>query len=525
VETGLTGTACSSVACTGRGTELSTACSVSPSSLDFGAVDVGESSDLSFTIENSGETTISGAVGELCDHYSVVSGYGAYSLGVGGSRTVTVRFEPTSCGEHVCTIETGVETCADVTCAGEGGGAACELSTGSLDFGVIALGASADLTFTVTNTGCATLSGAVNESCDDYSIVAGGGSYSLSAGQARSVTVRFSPSSEGSKGCTVQTGLPVTECEAIACTGQGVDISKECLVSPVNLSFDPVEIGSHSELDFTITNNGATTLPGAVSESCDHYAVVSGGGSYSLGAGQSRAVTVRFEPTSCGTHTCMIETGVPECADVGCTGQGWEDGCDVSPDTLDFGVVTIGSTQDESFVLTNTGCTTLTGAISESCDEYSIVSGGGSYSLGAGASRAITVRFSPDSCGVRPCTIETGVDICSDIACVGEGDKVECEVSPLNYGFGVVDLGSYEDATFTITNDGCSDIAGTVTEPCVDFSIISGESYSIGPGKSHTVTIRFSPVSSGPRTCAVDTGVESCPFYICSGTGANVEWT
>ncbi len=521
IETGLTGSACSAVGCVGRGGEVPASCGVSPAGLSFGAVAVGASADLSFTITNTGMATLSGTLakstGGDCGDFSIVSGAGPYALGPGESLTASVRFTPGSCGPKSCAIETGADACSDVACTGEGGGAGCQVSPSGLDFGQVSVGANAVRSFSITNTGCTVLEGAVSESCAEYSIVSGGGAYLLAAGQVRSVTVRFTPASPGVKTCTVQTGPAGSPCSSVACEGEGLPAG--CSVSPTSLSFGPVELGSYTDRSFTITNGGSTTLSGTVSESCGQYSVVSGGGSYSLGAGQSRTVTVRFEPTSCGTKTCKVETGSDACADVDCSGEGRDTRCEVSPAVLDFGTVQEGWTADLSFTIRNVGCTTLTGAVSESCDGYSVVSGGGPYSLIQGQSRTVTVRFSPSSCGTYGCTVETGLEACPSVTCTGEGDRSDCDVSPANFGFGGVEVGSYKDATFTITNNGCRTISSTLTESCAAFSIVSGQSFSIIPGGSHTVTVRFSPGSAGPVTCVIETGNASCPYFICSGTG------
>jgi hypothetical protein len=237
-------------------------CVVSPTSLDFGTVDLGSSADLSFTMTNNGAGALSGTIEESCDQYSIASGGGSYSLGAGESRTVTVRFEPASCGTHTCTIETGVEPCPDVSCAGQGGGTGCELTPSSLDFGDVDVGSSADLTFTLTNTGCTALNGTIAESCDHYALVSGGGPYSLSAGQSLTVTVRFTPKSPGgTHECTIETGLAGTPCSGVSCTGEGSGEYTECIVSPANLDFGTVDIGTSADRTFTITNGGTTRFP------------------------------------------------------------------------------------------------------------------------------------------------------------------------------------------------------------------------------------------------------------------------
>jgi hypothetical protein len=137
-------------------------------------------------------------------------------------------------------------------------------------------------------------------------------------------------------------------------------------------------------------------------------------------AGDSVVVTVRFEPTSLGQHDCTIETGNDLCSDVYCTGAG-RSPCQVSPTSLDFGTIMVGSHLDKSFTVTNIGQGSLTGTISESCNHYSIVSGEGVYILASGEYLTVTVRFEPATPGQHNCTVETGNGLCSDVYCTGVG--------------------------------------------------------------------------------------------------------
>ncbi|HWL93178.1 MAG TPA: choice-of-anchor D domain-containing protein [Phycisphaerae bacterium] len=110
-----------------------------------------------------------------------------------------------------------------------------------------------------------------------------------------------------------------TDCDDSNCSGPPCDDPPQCLVAPTALSFGTVQVGSSNDRSFTITNDGGGTLSGNVLESCAHYSIVSGGGSYNLGAGQSRTVTVRFSPSSTGTKSCNISVG-DDCNSVGCSG-------------------------------------------------------------------------------------------------------------------------------------------------------------------------------------------------------------
>ena len=68
--------------------------SVTPSSLNFGSVYVGNSVDLNFTVANSGGGVLVGTAVTNAP-FAIVAG-GSYNLSAGQSQTVTVRFTPTS---------------------------------------------------------------------------------------------------------------------------------------------------------------------------------------------------------------------------------------------------------------------------------------------------------------------------------------------------------------------------------------------------------------------------------------------
>ena len=79
--------------------------SVDVSSLDFGAVDVGESEERTAEVRNIGDGTLSGEVSlSGSAAYAVTGGGGSFSLGEGATREVTVRFTPEDEGEAEATL-------------------------------------------------------------------------------------------------------------------------------------------------------------------------------------------------------------------------------------------------------------------------------------------------------------------------------------------------------------------------------------------------------------------------------------
>jgi hypothetical protein len=149
-----------------------------------------------------------------------------------------------------------------------------------------------------------------------------------------------------------------------------------------------------------------------------------------------------------------VFTGVSCESDYLLTITGFTDGCQVTPDSLDFGRVPVGSVADRSFVIKNTTSTTLSGTISESCDAYTIVSGSGFYSLMPGDSVSVLVRFAPQAEGSYPCSIGTGNGVvCGGVACTGVGLGVFSDI-----GAGLAGLSSSSIAWGDYDNDGDLDI-------------------------------------------------------------------
>ena len=207
--------------------------------------------------------------------------------------------------------------------------------------------------------------------------------------------------------------------------GGGTDIfalpTPLCRIEPDQLDFGQVHAFRDSTL--VISNDGGGVVSGNVSESCDHFAVLAGGGPFSLGVGEQLAVTVRFEPTSGGTHACTLDTGLGGCADVQLTGDGVDPSCLVAPASLDFGSVTIGHHADLPFIVTNQGGCRLTGSVDAPAGPFSLVQGAGPFDLGHGDTLEVVVRFTPVAAGTATAAVSAGV-ACPGVACSGVGDRV-----------------------------------------------------------------------------------------------------
>lgn len=211
-------TPCGSVSCSAEGSNPAK-CRVSTTSLSFQQTEVGQSRQLSFTLYNDGCEPLSGPISESCSDYSVSPS--TVNITGGGSQLVTVTFAPVqgSCGTKNCTIT--VPGGCSVAASGQATyPPGCSISQSSLAFGQVNVGQTKDLCLTVTNTGCATLSGSVSSNCSDFTIVSGS-PISLGAGQSAQVCVRFTPSTSlcGPRQCVLT--LP-TPCATVPLSGEAL---------------------------------------------------------------------------------------------------------------------------------------------------------------------------------------------------------------------------------------------------------------------------------------------------------------
>jgi uncharacterized repeat protein (TIGR01451 family) len=270
-------------------------------------------------------------------------------------------------------------------------------------------------------------------------------------------------------------------------------------VSLTSLPFGEVVVGSTKDLTFTVTNTGGGTLTGTVTTSAP-FSIISGS-TFSLGAGASQAVIVRFSPTSSGSFGGVVNiTSSGGSASVTLSGTGTAlagPALTVCGTTLDFGSVPVGSLpKNLTCTVTNTGTGTLTGTAA-TVPPFSIVSGT-PFSLGAGQSGTLTLRFTPSSAspaeGVLSFSSNGGNPT---ITLRGTGTQGSVlAVSPTTVNFGGVRVGGNKDLTLSVQNTGGGTLTRTVCAPA-PFSSTSGASFSLTAGQSQPLTVRFSPPSPG----------------------------
>ena len=510
--------------------------SVTPTSHDFGDVTIGNSATYSFTVRNMGESTLTGSVTGLSGAFSCTSGC-SYDLGAGGSQTVRVQFSPTGATSYNDTANFSGGGGASVTVSGAGTSAASNCTWQQVDY----------------CPGNLCINQYQGSNFPNCSVI----------GTSCSVDGQL-------QGCNSSTNLQ------LYCSCSGSAPPPLISVSPGSQDFGTVNVGSSLSKTFTVKNVGGGALSGSVTGLSGAFSCTSGC-SYDLGAGGSQTVRVQFSPTGATSYndTANFSGGGGASAGVSGVGGALSAAISVSPSPFDYGDVPVWGTVDQTFTVTNTGSGTLSGNVTFAKGTAFFCLSGCSYSLSAGSSQPVKIRFVPPTAGpyndtaafsgsggvnvplsgtgvaASSCDCEwvcnngaTGGPVsasdiytCGSIAgssCLMSGSSLNSascypssnpslSVIPSSLNFGNVTVGSTPTMTVTVKNVGTGILNGSVSGLSAPFSCISGScSYSLAGGNSQVITIRFSPSSAIPYSdTALFSGAEGASVSV-MGTGASV---
>lgn len=226
------------------GTASPSTLNFSPTSLDFGTVAVGTTSTLPVQVTNSGSTPATFNSITATGDYTVNAGCPA-TLAARTSCTLQVTFKPTQSDTRTGTLKiaSSVSTLPlTVPLTGIGAQSHLTAAPSSLNFGSLALTASANLPVTLTNTGNATITNLALAITGDYALTTPCASSTLAAGATCTATLTFTPTTLGTR------------------TG-ALTITSSDSTSPLTLPLTGIGVPNGS---FTLTASGGTTANATV---------------------------------------------------------------------------------------------------------------------------------------------------------------------------------------------------------------------------------------------------------------------
>jgi hypothetical protein len=301
---------------TGTGTVAAT---LSPSTYNYGSVNVGSQGSQSFTLANTGTSAIHIASTAVPNTLFTIGSTNCGTLLAGGATCAyTVVFHPTSAGAQTTTFsvtdDAGTQTAA-LTATGVQATPQAALTPATGNFNSITSGTtSAPISFTLTNAGNAALSitsfgisGANSSSFLQGTSTCGS---SLAAGASCTIAVSFAPASAGTFTATLSvTDAVGTQTASLTGTGTAVPAPQAAL-TPATANFGNVTEGTASSAQtFTLANTGnaALTISGISLTGADSAAFTSTNTcGNTLAAGASCNISVTFNPSSTGTDAATL---------------------------------------------------------------------------------------------------------------------------------------------------------------------------------------------------------------------------
>jgi len=236
---------------------------------NFGDVCLGSLKDMDLTINNSGGCNLS--VSNITSNSNEFIAPGVtfpLIVSAGSSTRVPIRFQPTSLGPKSATVTITSNAPTSPTTVDVSGNVppGDVRVTGSFDFGDVCAGTLAEKTISVCNVGKCNLAVtrvAFDPACSDFSIINNPFPATVSPDSCVNLVIRFTPTSDGPKSCTLVITSDDPDASEITKTVTA-DTPEPSIDIPSNLTFLPTVIQSlgncQSQKSFPISNTGTCNL-------------------------------------------------------------------------------------------------------------------------------------------------------------------------------------------------------------------------------------------------------------------------
>lgn len=527
------------VALSGTGTQPGL--SISPASLNFGNVTVGQSTSQKVTLTNSGNVNMVINLATLSGAGFTMSGLSLPStLGAGQSTSFNVQFAPTTAGGVTGSIVfTDNAPASPQTLSLSGSGVAANATLianpGSFAFGNVVVGSSSSQSITLTNNGNtgATISQA-SISGTGFSMSGLATPVTLQAGQSTSFTAKFAPAATGNASGTITiTSNATNSTLTIALTGVGTQ--GQLSANPASVNFGSLVIGASDSVAITLTNTGtASATVSQASVSGTGFSLSGLATPVTINPGQGTSFTAKFAPTAAGNFSgnISVTSNAPNSplniALSGVATQPPQPQLTINPTSVNFNSVNVGSTGTATITLSNPGnASTVISQATASGTGFSFSGLSVPTTIAAGGSTSFTAKFAPTTTGNASGSISLTSNAPgspASIALSGTGVQAQLVANPSIVSFGNVITGNSNSQTITLSNGGNASV--TITQANVSGAGFSTTGLSlpktIAAGGNTTFNVVFAPTSAGSVTGSVSlvSNAPNSPLAInLSGTG------
>jgi PKD repeat protein len=357
--------------------------SVRPGSLNYGSLVIGQTSNQFFSVINTGQVMLTGTAAVGLPFAAISNA--SYTVVGGATGLVLISFSPSAAGpvtSNVVFTSTGGVSTNAVTGTGLMP-ANLIANPGSLNFGTIATGTTAQATFVVTNSGSALLSGTAVVGGTPFAI-ASGSPFNIAGFGSTNVVVNFTPASAGSFTDQVifaSNGGGATN----AVTGVSAIVPAPSFNGSPTAGLVPLTVTFTDTSTGTITNRLWTFGDGGTTNTLNTTLLYT----YS-GTGVFTVALSDFGPVG-GTQIStrmnyIVVTNIPA-------------QLVVSPAIRNYGALLVGQSSTQNFSVVNSGLDLLSGTATAGGSPFSIVSGA-PYNLSGGQTGTVNVAFAPGAVGI-----------------------------------------------------------------------------------------------------------------------------
>ena len=296
-----------------------------------------------------------------------------------------------------------------------------------LDFGEVNVGQSANGTLTVRNVGAGSLTvNSINTDNARFAVVSPSTPFTVAPGEQRMVTLRFEPTATGRVDALALIGSddPLNPTVTIPLLGHGVggSVAGSLSLSTASLAFGSVSLGQSADLPLTLSNAGGADLTvNTITSSDPQFSTVFAGSPsgtpFTLGAGAQLTVAVRFQPSSADTHNATLSVSSSDTAsptvNISLTGVGAAGGgvggapsLTLNSNSVSYGGVSVGRTNELTLIVTNGGGAPLTvESITSSDPQFRAAAPETPFTVPVGGKQNVKIHFTPSSLGSHSGTL------------------------------------------------------------------------------------------------------------------------
>ncbi|HWO32294.1 MAG TPA: choice-of-anchor D domain-containing protein [Candidatus Acidoferrum sp.] len=286
-------------------------------------------------------------------------------------------------------------------------------------------------------------------------------------------------------------------------------------VSPSSVSFGSVAVGQSMTKTVTLTNTGTEALSvSGISVAGTGFTASGPRLPMSMAAGQSTSISAVFKPTGGAADTGTITitsnaAGSPSLVALSGTGTTGTTGTTaaaaltVTPTTIAFGSVAVGSEQTQTVHVENTGNETATiSKLTISGTGVSVSGMTAPATLAAGQTANLTVTYKPVAAETLTASLAIVSNATDPSVVVGinaTATSSTLAATPSSVSFGNVVVGSDTTQTIRLQNIGTSQVTISAIAPSVSSIAISGVTppINLAPGTSATLTAAYKPTAAG----------------------------